>query len=206
MKKRMFAFLLAAVMCASILTGCSNSGKENNKTENETNAPVETPAEGEEKPAEDEENSAEEQPSVEEIVAAVKEVYGENYIPSMEMSEEMLSDVIGITMDDVEEFFAEGPMISAHIDSFIVLKAKEGKVDSLYEQLNQYREQQINDALCYPSNALRIQGSQVLKIGDYAIFILLGELAPVDSGEEDAVKFAEEQTQIGVDAINALFA
>ena len=45
-----------------------------------------------------------------------------------------------------------------------------------------------------------------MKVGNYAIYMMLGEHAAVDAAEEDAVKFAQEQGQIGVDAVNALFA
>ncbi len=189
MKKRILAFMLAAMMCTAALTACSN---ESTSQDNGTNAPVV--------------ENVQKDVALDEIVTAVKEAYGENYGASMPLDEQMLTDLLGINMADVEEFFAEFPMMSAHIDTFIVLKAKEGKIDSVYEQLNLYRENQMNDTMCYPSNALRIQGSQIMKMGDYAIYMMLGEHADIEASEEDAVKFAQEQGQIGVDAINALFA
>ena len=189
MKKRILALMLAAMMCAASFTACSN---ESSSQEVSTNAPVE--------------ENVQKDVSLDEIVTAVKEAYGDNYGAGQALDAQMISDLMGINMDDVEESFAEIPMMSAHIDTFIVLKAKEGKIDSVYEQLNLYRENQLNDTMCYPSNALRIQGSQIMKVGNYAIYMMLGEHAAVDAAEEDAVKFAQEQGQIGVDAVNALFA
>ena len=189
MKKRILAFTLAAMMCAASLTACSN---KSSSQDNSTNAPVE--------------ETIQKDVALDEIVTAVKDAYGENYGAAMPLDEQMLTDLLGINMDEVEEFFAEFPMMSAHIDTFIVLKAKEGNIDSVYEQLNLYRENQMNDTMCYPSNALRIQGSQIMKVGNYAIYMMLGEHADIEAAEEDAVKFAQEQGQIGVDAINALFA
>lgn len=190
MKKRILAFMLAAMMCAASFTACSNNSSS--QEGGSTNAPVE--------------ETVQKDVALDEIVTAVKDAYGENYGAGQALDAQMISDLMGINMDDVEESFAEIPMMSAHIDTFIVLKAKEGKIDSVYEQLNLYRENQLNDTMCYPSNALRIQGSQIMKVGDYAIYMMLGQLADMDASEEDAVKFAQEQGQIGVDAVNALFA
>ncbi len=197
MKKRILALLMAAMMCASVLTACSSEEKPS--TEN-NNAPVETPAETPTKEV-----------ALDEIVSTVKDAYGENYIPSIQIPSdmapaEMLSDVYGITLDDCEEYFAEIPMMSSHIDTFIVLKAKEGKVESLTSELKAYLDTQKNDAMCYPENLIRIQGAQVFNVGDYAIYMMLGGFADMDASEEDALKFIEEQVQIGVDAVNALFA
>lgn len=194
MKKRIVAFMLAAMMCAAAFTACSSGKDPQNNAENT--------------PAAEETIPAEEEVSVEltDIVSAVKEAYGDNYLPSMEFEEAMLSDLFGITMDDVEEFFAEGPMMSAHIDTFIVLKAKEGKVDSLKAELETYLEQQKNDAMCYPNNLVRIQYGQVLSVGDYAIYMMLGGYDNDANTDEEIAAYAEKMAKVGVDAVNALFA
>ena len=67
------------------------------------------------------------EPELSDIVQAVKDAYGENYLPSMEITEDMMSDIYGVNMDNVDEFIAEAPAISAHVDTFIAVKAKEGK-------------------------------------------------------------------------------
>ena len=78
------------------------------------------------------------QPDLQEIVQAVKDAYGDNYLPSMQMDEQMMTDVYGVDMDNVEEFVAEGPMISAHVDTFIAVKAKEGKGEQVQQELQAY--------------------------------------------------------------------
>lgn len=198
MKKRIFALLLAAMMTAAVFTGCSS--RDNSNSDAQNNTQTQQPAE----PAKPEETKKD--VSVDDVVKAVKEAYGENYYPSMPLEAQMLTDIMGINMDDVDSFYADMSAMSANIDCFIVLKAKEGKIDSVYEQLNNYREIQLNDTMCYPSNALRIQGSQIMKVGDYAVYMMLGAHPEMEASEDDAVKFAQEQGQIGVDAINALFA
>lgn len=193
MKKRILALLMAAMMCASLLTACGSNEEGSNNQEN--NSQEETVKEV----------------ALDEIVSAVKDAYGENYIPSVQIPSDMapaeyMTDVFGITLDDCEEYYAEIPMMSTHIDTFIVLKAKEGKLESLTEQLQAYLDIQQNDAMCYPQNAIRIQSAKVFNAGNYAIYMILGAQPDMEASEEDAAKFTDEQVQIGVDAVNALFA
>ena len=47
-----------------------------------------------------------------EVLEAVKAAYGENYIPSMELDETYLSEVMGMPAEDIKDFVAEGPMMN----------------------------------------------------------------------------------------------
>lgn len=189
--KKFLAILLASALCVAALSGCAKKDPE--PTPGDDNQPsVEAPEEKEE-------------PTLDEIVTAVKEAYGDKYLPSMAMDEQMLQDVFGISMDNVEAFFAEGPMMSAHIDTFVVLKAKDGQVDSLSKELEAYLDQQQNDALCYPENGVRIQSATVFTEGNYAFYMMLGGYADDAETEEEIAQYADEMTKLGVDAVKALF-
>ena len=140
------------------------------------------------------------QPDLQEIVQAVKDAYGDNYLPSMQMDEQMMTDVYGVDMDNVEEFVAEGPMISAHVDTFIAVKAKEGMGEQVQQELQQ------ENALQYPMNTAKVQAAQVVRHGDYVFYVLLGGYDErTDVTEEESVTFAKEQVQIGLDAIASFF-
>lgn len=145
--------------------------------------------------------------SLSEIHQAVKDAYGEDYLPSMELDAATLSDVIGLKEDMYDEVIAEGPMISAHIDMFIAVKAAEGQGDAVEEALNAYRDYQINDALQYPLNMVKIQASQVVRHGDYVFFVILGNVSSEaeEQGDEAILKEAEAGVKIGVDTINSFF-
>ena len=114
------------------------------------------------------------QPDLQEIVQAVKDAYGDNYLPSMQMDEQMMTDVYGVDMDNVEEFVAEGPMISAHVDTFIAVKAKEGKGEQVQQELQAYLDYVQENALQYPMNTAKVQAAQVVRHGDYVFYVLLG--------------------------------
>ena len=108
------------------------------------------------------------------ILTAVKDYMGENYRPSMPVMPDMLAEFYGITEDMYEDYLAETPMISAHVDQLVIVKPKAGQEEAVMNALNAYRDMQINDVLQYPSNVGRVQASKVEKAGDYVCFVLLG--------------------------------
>jgi len=145
--------------------------------------------------------------TAEEIAAAIREAYGENYLSNAPIPEEMLTDMFGMDLDSYESYVAEMPMIGFHPDRVIVVAAKdEASADATEEAFNAARDTLINDSMQYPANIAKINAAQVLRNGNYVVFLLAGAPDDVTSDEEAAAEFAKEQTQIGVDAFNALFA
>ena len=138
---------------------------------------------------------------LDEIHAAVKEAYGENYIPSAAFDEQGMKELFGINSDLYDSFIAEGPMISVHVDTFVAVKAKEGKGEEVAQHLNDYRDSQLNGAMQYPMNLPEIEASQVVRHGDYVFFVMLGT-----PSEEAALESAKENTQIAIDIIDGFFA
>lgn len=141
------------------------------------------------------------------IYTAVKREYGENYIPSMMFDEAMLNGTFGIRMDQVDSYVAEGPMISAHVETFIGIKAKEGKAADVEKALGNYRKKQIEESLQYPMNMPKLEASQVITHGDYVFFIMLGspDMEAEEQGEEAALESAKKNNQIAVDTIAGFF-
>lgn len=136
---------------------------------------------------------------------AVKEAFGENYIPSMAFDETMLSDIYGVAKEDVDAFIAEGPMISVHVDTFIGIRVKEGKEEAVAAALEAYRKKLIEENMQYPMNMAKVNASKVYTIGNHVFFLMLGKIN--DGGEqteEDALNYEKEQVQIAVDAIEGL--
>lgn len=142
---------------------------------------------------------------VKDILAKVKEVYGEDYIPTMPLDEESLDTLMGINLENVLSFEGEIAMISTQIDTFIAIQAKDGKGNEVKSDLDAYRDALVNGGFMYPMNMAKSQSSQVIQHGDYVFFVMLGAFDEVSETEEDALKFAQDQTKIGVDAINAFF-
>ena len=197
--RKMILTAAAAMTVFTMMTGCqAKPAGDNGQT---TQATVE-------QTTEEQTTTAAKEISLDEIHAAVKEAYGENYIPSAAFDEQGMKELFGINSDLYDSFIAEGPMISVHVDTFVAVKAKEGKGEEVAQHLNDYRDSQLNGAMQDPMNLPKIEASQVVRHGDYVFFVMLGtpsEEAEVQ-GEEAALESAKENTQIAIDIIDGFFA
>lgn len=214
MKKKIY--VLAAVLAALSLSACapaSDSGEqaavdmEESAQEDTTEAPeTEEDTQDSEEAGSSQAKTSDEK--LNEIYAAVKEAYGERYIPSMELDSEMLENIYGISRDWYEAFIAEGPMISAHVETFMGFKAVSGQEEDIAAALYDYRDQQLTDGMQYPMNLPKLEASQVLEEDGYVFFVMLGsaDTEAEEQGEEAALESAKANNQIGVDVIEGFFA
>lgn len=140
---------------------------------------------------------------LEELKAAVVEVLGENYWPDMTVEADMLSDMYGVTEDMYEAYIAEVPMISANVDTLIIVKAKEDQVEAVEAALNAYREKMVDDTMQYPMNVGKIQASRIEAIGNYVCFVQLGAdvMEASDQGDEAVITQCQEANESALDAI-----
>ncbi|WP_167955774.1 DUF4358 domain-containing protein [Anaerosporobacter faecicola] len=141
------------------------------------------------------------------IHSAVSEAYGDSYYPNMDYDAETLENIFGVKAEWCEEFIAQGPMMSASVDTFLAIKANEGNVQNVVDALQSYRDYLINDSMQYPTNKVKVQASEVKKVGNYVFFILLGEI-PMEveeQGEDAILATAKEQVAIAVNTIDELF-
>jgi len=199
--KKLLAMLLALMMVLS-LAACGNKNNEEPDAPEEPSSSVEeTPETPEETP--EETPAGEVDAKLTQLHESLKEAYGENYLPSMPLDETMLTEVIGVDMENVESFIAEMPMMSAHVDTFIGIKAKEGKADAVEADLNAYRDNVVENSMQYPMNEEKVKASEVVRKGDYVFFVMLGQIP--DETITDTATFAKEQMQIGLDKIEELF-
>ena len=139
---------------------------------------------------------------------AVKGAYDPDTIPFIDaLPEEMLSDWFGLKDGTYTEITAHVPMISTFVDTVAIVKAAHGKTGEVEAALKAYRNHHVNAGFQYPMNIAKVNASRVVVNGDYVMFIMLGAMDDRDNASDsDRAKFAEEQTKIGVDAFNALFA
>lgn len=217
MKKFLVMAIIAAMLTAT-LSGCTQSGSEEATTTEATTTL------GEEVTTED--TSAEDTDEVtgeatddtdasddtaadsksKEILNAIKAVYGEDYVPNMEIDSETLNMLLNITSDQYVSYAAEMPMISAHVDTVIIIEAADGQVDAIEEALNAYRQAKVDDTMQYPSNIARINASKVVKKDNFVAFLMVGKINEnMDATEAEAAEYEEAEVQKAVDAFNAAF-
>lgn len=143
---------------------------------------------------------------MEAVKTAVTDLLGDNYFPNMPLDPEMLEYSFGITTDMFEDYLAELPMISANVDTLVVVKAAEGQVDAVEEALNRYRDAQVGNTMQYPQNVGKIQASKVEKFDNYVIFVLLGgDLGDLlDQGDDVVITHCQEVNDSVIEAIKGV--
>lgn len=143
---------------------------------------------------------------MEAVKTAVTDLLGDNYFPNMPLDPDMLEFSFGITTDMFEDYLAELPMISANVDTLVVVKAAEGQVDAVEEALNSYRDAQVSNTMQYPQNVGKIQASKVEKFDNYVIFVLLGgDLGDLlDQGDDAVITHCQEVNDSVIEAIKGV--
>lgn len=210
MKKKFLCASLALTMVATTMTACGGDKKPANEstetvstestetaTEESTNEPTESATE-ETEPTETEceleGTTIASDEKIDAIVTAVKAELGDNYYPNTPIDATVLQDLYGITLDDVEACFGGMPMISANVDTFIAVKAKEGKAEVIKDELENYLTAQQGDAHQYPANLPKVSEAKVYVLGDYVFYICLAgdTLAAEEKGEAEVRKQVAE--------------
>ena len=105
-----------------------------------------------------------------------------------------------------DEIVAEGPMISVHVDTLIIVKAKSDRVEDVRTALENYRETQIETGMNYPMNIPKLQASEVVVYGNYVCYIMLGVIDDSLTDEGEMLAAFQEQNKIAEDAIQGLLA
>lgn len=144
------------------------------------------------------------------LQAAVADELGEKYWPDTEIPAEFLSETYGITEDLYEEVSAQMPMISANVDTLIIVKAKAGSEQKVEEALNAYKEYNTTEALQYPMNMGKVQAAQIKTFGRYVCFVQLGAdmdgLADegTEEGDAAAIKHCEQVNASALSVIEGM--
>lgn len=180
MKKGIGLFLVI-IMMMSFLAGCSPKNNDNNNQGKEVN--------------------------IKEVHEAIKESFGEDYYPDREMDLEEIENFTGIKEEDMEEYIAEAPMMNVSVDTFIAIKAKEGKADIIEEGLEKYRTYLVEDSLQYPMNLPKVNSAKVVRHGDYVFFLMLGKNDDEmeDAESKEALEFAQNEIKKAEEIINGFF-
>ena len=137
--------------------------------------------------------------------AAVEAAEEGGYWPDMALEPDMLENFFGISADMYEDYMAEMPMMSAHVDTLVIIRAKDDKVEAVREALEAYREAKVNDTMQYPMNLGKIQASRVETIGSYVMFVQLGgdTTQAEEEGEEAVVALCQERNDKVIEAVRA---
>ena len=208
-------------MLAATFTACSSSDDgqpDDSSSSSSSTTPEEQENEGdqsEDNSGNEGDNSGEDDGSdssdaesvTQQIANEIKAAYDPDSIPFIDMlPEELINDRYGLDPDSYTEITAQVPMISTFVDTVVVVKAADGKAGDVEAALNAYHNSLVEESIQYPMNVAKVNAGKVVANGDYVAFIMLGAIDDrEDASDSERAEFAEQQTQIGVDAFNAYF-
>ena len=109
-----------------------------------------------------------------ELKENVKELLGDNYWPEVDLTKEELAQRIGIKEEMYVDFLAERQVLDAHIDTMIIVQAKEAYVGAVEQALEDYRTAIIEENSNHPQNLAKAKASRMETIDNYVCFVLLG--------------------------------
>lgn len=140
--------------------------------------------------------------SAQTLVEAVASDLGDEYWADMDLAPEFLDDWYGISDEMYEEYYGQSPMISANVDTLIVVKAKDDYLDDVQNAFDTYREAMVQDSLQYPSNIPKIQASRIETFGNYVCFVQLGgSMNDEQDDEESMIQACQEMNEQALSVI-----
>ncbi len=127
----------------------------------------------------------------------VKELLGDNYWPEVDLTKEELAQKTGITEEMYVDFLAEKQVLDAHIDTMIIVQAKEAYVGAVEQALENYRTSIIDANRDHPQNLGKAMASRMETIDNYVCFVLLGAdtTAVAEQGEEKIIAYCQEENE-----------
>lgn len=135
------------------------------------------------------------------LVEAVASELGEEYWADMELAPEYLDDWYGVSGEMYEEYYGQTPMISANVDSLIIVKATDEHLEDVQNALNNYKETMVQDSLQYPANVPKIQASRIETYGNYVCYVQLGAGMNDEHEEEGMLKACQEANERALEVI-----
>ncbi len=127
---------------------------------------------------------------------AIEKGYYGTYYPNVKVHADeaylgmYLADTLKIDAAWVDEIIIEVPMISANVDTLILVDPSEGNAENVLEALNEYKRYLVEESFRYPMNEARVKSAVVAQVGDYVCFSILG--GAVDNPEEVGITNDEE--------------
>ena len=137
--------------------------------------------------------------------------YGTTYYPNVKVQDDeaylgiYLADTLKIDAAWVDEIIIEVPMISANVDTLILVDPSEGNAENVLAALTEYKRYLVEESFQYPVNEARVKSAAVAQVGDYVCFSILG--GAVDNPEEWGITSDEELAKYYEDMnMNAIYA
>ncbi|MEG2290962.1 MAG: DUF4358 domain-containing protein [Clostridium sp.] len=105
---------------------------------------------------------------------------------------ELAKEQYHLNLDDIEEFSIENGMINTGLESIAVVKAKDGKVDSVKASLEKVIEDK-KAAAFYPGEAEAVESSELKIVGNYVGLFIIPDYEEGQKNSEKAASIFESE-------------
>lgn len=193
-RRRMVTTILLTALC--VITGCSNELPEDELVGNGQAfemQKISDDLQASNFPFQDKEKFV----TLTQLKDSVKELMGDQYWPEVDLTKEELEEKTGITEDMYVDFLAEKQVMDSHIDTMIIIHAKETEVGAVEAALERYRDKIIEENNNYPQNLCKAQASRMETIENYVCFVQLGADTTIvaDKGEDEIIAYCQEENE-----------
>lgn len=142
----------------------------------ESQKPSESPKPSEtQKPSESPKPSESQQPSESPSASAVQSIWNEvadlDRPDMMDMDAALLSDLYGIEPSDLVEFIGKMPLMSAHVNEFLIAQCAPGRVDAV-KAACEARLETLKAGNMYPETLTLLENYKLVTSGDYILFCI----------------------------------
>ena len=143
---------------------------------NESQKPSESPKPSEtQKPSESPKPSESQQPSESPSASVVQSIWNEvadlDRPDMMDMDAALLSDLYGIESSDLVEFIGKMPLMSAHVNEFLIAQCAPGRVDAV-KAACEARLETLKAGNMYPETLTLLENYKLVTSGDYILFCI----------------------------------
>ena len=143
---------------------------------------------------------------------SIVKMYGNMYYPNVKVHADeaylstYLADTLKMDAAWVNDIIIEVPMISANVDTLILVNPTEGNAENVLNALNEYKNYLVEESLQYPMNEARVKSAVVQQVGDYVCFSILGGAIDDPSlyGFTTDEEVADYYAQMNMNAIYAI--
>ncbi len=102
-------------------------------------------------------------------------------MPTSEIDSETLSSLYDIQSEDYEEVIGKIPMMNIQASMYLVIKAKDGKVDAVKEKVQEYAQKQENIWSTYlPEQYELVKQRKMNVVGNYVYLIIAENAAEME--------------------------
>ncbi|MCI5927706.1 MAG: DUF4358 domain-containing protein [Pseudoflavonifractor capillosus] len=142
----------------------------------ESQQPSESPKPSEtQKPSESPKPSESQQPSESPSASVVQSIWNEvadlDRPDMMDMDAALLSDLYGIESSDLVEFIGKMPLMSAHVNEFLIAQCAPGRVDAV-KAACEARLETLKAGNMYPETLILLENYKLVTSGDYILFCI----------------------------------